>query len=50
MVERGSCGSGPICLVTPEVAQHPPESILHICLQSMYNFVILIVQYRILLC
>ncbi len=33
-----------------EVAQRPPRSILYICLQSIYNFVLMIVRTVISLC
>lgn len=39
---RESLGKTQVCLATHEVAHHLPSSILHTCLQSISNFVILI--------
>ncbi len=39
-----------VCLATSEDAHCPPGSILHICLQSIFKFVFLIVHSVILLC
>ncbi len=46
---HGDAWVAQVCLATPEVARHLPGSILHICLQSILNFVILIVRTVILL-
>ncbi len=48
IVETKSCGSGPICLVTPQGARLAGSS-LHICLQSIYKFVILTAQFVIIM-